>query len=54
MISKLDTLSPLKTLKRGYSIVEKDNKIVKTIKDLEVGNKINIKFIDGEKTAQIL
>ena len=54
LISKLDTLSPLKTLKRGYSIVEKDNKIVKTIKDLEVGNKINIKFIDGEKTAQIL
>ena len=54
LISKLDTLSPLKTLARGYSLVEKDNKIIKSAKDLEKGNKINIRLIDGKKEAQIL
>ena len=29
LVSKLDTLSPLKTLTRGYSLVEQDNKIIK-------------------------
>ena len=32
LISKLDALSPLKTLTRGYSIVETDNKIIKSSK----------------------
>ena len=54
LISKLDTLSPLKTLTRGYSIVEHNHKIVKSVKDLETGNQISIRFIDGKKEAQIL
>ena len=54
LISKLDTLSPLKTLTRGYSLVEQDKKIVKSAKDLKTGDKINIRFIDGKKEAQIL
>ena len=52
-ISKLDALSPLKTLTRGYSIVKLDNKVIKSSKDLKKGDKINLKFIDGEKTAII-
>lgn len=54
LISKLDTLSPLKTLTRGYSLIEQDKKIIKSAKELETGDKINIKFIDGQKEAQIL
>ena len=34
-ITKLDTLSPLKTLARGYSIVSKENRVIKSAKDLE-------------------
>ena len=52
--SKLDTLSPLKTLTRGYSLVEQDNKIIKNSKDLKTGDKVNIRFADGEKQAEIL
>ena len=33
--SKLDTLSPLKTLSRGYIIAQKDNKTIKSSKDLK-------------------
>ena len=54
LISKLDALSPLKTLTRGYSITEKDNKIVNSAKDLKVGDKIDIKFVDGKKQATVL
>ena len=53
-ISKLDALSPLKTLSRGYSIVQKDNKIVKTVKELKQGDNIKLRLTDGEKEAKIL
>ena len=35
LISKLDTLSPLKTLTRGYSLVEENDKIIKSAKDVK-------------------
>lgn len=53
-ITKLDTLSPLKTLTRGYSIVTQDNKVIKSVKSVKQGDKINLRFIDGEKKAEIL
>ena len=54
LVSKLDALSPLKTLTRGYSITEKDNKIVKSVKDLKAGDRIDIRFVDGERQATVL
>ena len=54
VVSKLDALSPLKTLTRGYSITQKDGKIVKESKQLKTGDEINIKFLDGEKNAKII
>ena len=54
LVTKLDTLSPLKTLTRGYSIIEKDGKIVKSISDLKTEDKIAIRLKDGEKQAKII
>ena len=54
LATKLDTMSPLKTLTRGYSLVEKDNKIVKSVKQLKENDEINIRFYDGDKKAKIL
>ena len=54
LISKLDALSPLKTLTRGYSIVETDNKFIKSSKQLSTGDKIKLRFSDGQKNAEIL
>lgn len=53
LVSKLDALSPLKTLYRGYSITEKDGKVVKSVKELEKGDKVLVKLSDGEKRATI-
>ena len=43
-----------KTLTRGYSITEKDNEIIKSVKQLKENDKIKIRFQDGEKNAQII
>ena len=53
IITKLDALSPLKTLIRGYSITEKDGKIVKSIKEVDKGDLIEIKFSDGSRRAEV-
>lgn len=53
-ISKLDTLSPLKTLTRGYCLAEYDNKIVKSVNDIKTNDTITLKFTDGEKQASVL
>ena len=54
LISKLDTLSPLKTLQRGYSLTEKEGKIIKSVKDLKKDEEVKLRFFDGEKQAKIL
>ena len=53
-ITKLDTLNPLKTLIRGYCLAERDGKIIKSVKDVNVGDKIELKFSDGNKNAKII
>ena len=54
LVAKLDTLSPLKTLSRGYSIVESENKIVKSVKELKKGQNIEIRLTDGKAQAQVI
>ena len=53
--AKLDSLSPLKTLTRGYSIVTKqeNGKVIKSVDDLNSGEKVNLRLSDGQKTATI-
>ena len=53
-VAKLDALSPLKTLTRGYSITEKNGKIIKSKNDLSKNDEIQLKFFDGEKQAKII
>lgn len=54
LVAKLDTLSPLKTLTRGYTIVESKGSIVKSKNDINKDDEIQIKFIDGNKNAKVL
>ncbi len=53
-VARLDSLSPLKTLSRGYSIVTTQNgNIAKSVEDLKKDDEIKIRLIDGEKQAKI-
>lgn len=53
-ISKLDALSPLKTLTRGYVITQKEGVIIKSVNDIEKDDEIELRFIDGTKNAKIM
>lgn len=48
-IEKLDLLSPLKTLQRGYIISKKNDTIIKSVKDLHTDDTITLVYADGEK-----
>lgn len=48
-IEKLDLLSPLKTLQRGYIISKKNDSIIKSVKNLHTDDTITLVYADGEK-----
>ncbi len=52
--AKLDSLSPLKVLGRGYSILLKDKKIINSINDISRGDVLTLKLSDGEKECEVL
>ena len=54
LISKLDALSPLKTLTRGYCLAEENGKIIKSAKSLKTNDIVNLKFYDGERQTKII
>ena len=54
LTSKLDALSPLKTLSRGYALVTLKKEIIKSYKSLNRDDVISLHFTDGKKEAKIL
>lgn len=53
LMAKLDAYSPLKTLTRGYSITQKEGKIITKQAELELGDVVEIRFMDGSRQAKI-
>ncbi len=47
LAAKLDALSPLKVLGRGYAIAEKDGKALRTAADVEAGDHITVRLTGG-------
>jgi len=53
LIEKLKLVNPLETLKRGYTLTTQDNKIIKSIKDIDKQKNMTIKLHDGEVETEI-
>ncbi|MCQ2451970.1 MAG: exodeoxyribonuclease VII large subunit [Oscillospiraceae bacterium] len=54
LAGKLDALSPLKVLSRGYSMVEqKDGRIVRSINNLKIGESLKLSFADGGADCRV-
>ncbi len=53
-MTKLDALSPLKTLSRGYCMAEVNHKIISRAENLKTDMEIDLKFQDGSAKAKIL
>ncbi len=54
LIGKLEVLNPLLTLKRGYSITRSEDKIVSSVSEVDVGDKLDIEFDDGTIHTKVI
>lgn len=50
----IDSLSPLKTMSRGYSLVYKNGKLIDSADKLSAGDRTEIRFADGNVSAKII
>lgn len=54
LTAKMDAMSPLKVLTRGYSMVEKENgQLVRSVSDLSTEESVKITLSDGQFTATV-
>ena len=53
LTSRIDALSPLKTISRGFAAISADGKRVKGVCELNSGQDIEIKFSDGEADCKV-
>ena len=54
LTSKLDAMSPLKVLTRGYAMTQReDGSLLKSVKSVSVGESILVSLQDGVVTAQV-
>jgi exodeoxyribonuclease VII large subunit len=54
IVSKLETLSPLLTLKRGYTMTKINDKVISSCRNVKSGDTISIEFSDGSIDANVL
>ena len=48
LLSKLEVLNPITTLKRGYSVTKSQNRLISKTKDVKKGDIISTTLIDGK------
>lgn len=53
-IMKLDALSPLKTLSRGYSVTEHEGKVLSSINNINQNDIVQIRLQDGKFKAEVI
>lgn len=53
LAATLDAVSPLKVLDRGYSIASKGSTVIKSASQVQPGDKIQLRFAQGEAAANI-
>ncbi len=54
LTSKLDAMSPLKVLTRGYALVRReDGMVLKSVRQVEPGERIKVSLSDGSLTAAV-
>ena len=49
-----ETLSPLLTMKRGFSMTKKDGKVITSTKELKKKDKIELTLTDGTVNAEVI
>jgi len=53
MSGRLDAMSPLRVLERGYTVVSRDDKAITSAASLATGDAVQLRFSDGQRGAVI-
>ena len=53
LTGKLNALSPLSVLARGYSVAQKDGSVIKSVSELKKNDGISLRFADGRAFATV-
>lgn len=54
LLTELETLNPVTILKRGYSVLSGNGKVIRTVKDVNVDDEVDIKLSDGTVYAKVM
>lgn len=54
LAGKLDALSPLGVISRGYALAERYGKVVTRVKDISVNDEISVRLSDGTLKAKVI
>ncbi len=54
LLGKLETLNPLLTIKRGYTITKKEGKVISSCKSVKKDDILELEFKDGTITSKVL
>ncbi len=52
-VAKLDALSPLKVITRGYAVAQKNGKTISSVNDININDNINLIFNDGNINCKV-
>ena len=53
LMGKLDGMSPLKTLQRGYCVAQDEDKVIKSVSELFAGQSLKLRFSDGSAACRV-
>ena len=54
LLTKLELLNPMSVLKRGYTLTYQNDKIIKTVKNVNLEDKLVIKLVDGSINVNVV
>jgi exodeoxyribonuclease VII large subunit len=53
ILGKLEVLNPMLTIKRGYSVIRKDNKVISSINDVKKKDNLELELKDGKINVEV-
>ena len=54
ILAKLEALSPISTIKRGYAVTRLGDKVITSVKDIKKDDKLNIELADGSCDVKVI
>jgi len=53
LAANVESISPMKTMLRGFSVAEKDSKSINSVEQLTVGDEISLRFYNGKAKCNV-